>query len=121
MTRRDANCATSRARAHVGSAECVGATVATRVVERLGVLLADFRRRTRREVRKRVGELREEKEAFEADGDSGSGSERRAKRRRKEKKRREKRQQRRQRGRGRPPGDDGTGEGERSSVRTISS
>ncbi len=41
---------------------------------------------TRREVWRWVGELREEKEALKADGDSGSGSERRAKRRRKAKK-----------------------------------
>jgi hypothetical protein len=53
------------ARAHVGSAECVGAAVATRVDERLGELLVDLRRRTRR-VRRRVGELREEKEALKA-------------------------------------------------------
>ena len=59
-------CPRASMRAHAGSAECVEAAVATRVEERMEGLLADLGRRMRREVRRRVRGLREERGEIES-------------------------------------------------------
>jgi hypothetical protein len=104
---------------HAGLSKCVGATIATRVEERLGVLLADLRQHTRREMQRWVGELREEKEALKADGGSGQRQQEEGQEEEEGEEATGEETAAEVGGQEPPPGTNGAGEGERSRVRAI--